>query len=502
MAKPIFLFTVICVLILAPMSANAADMVNVDYFYHEPCGSCNTRNELLERFHQIAEEAAPGTDFRVVMHNTFSANEYELLQRRYDGHGVKAEHRSYSAIFSNEHMLIGSATDETISEFIDVVTSPAQDIFQKPDETNRTPDAAYGLERNQSEKPMLVYFYVTACADCLKSETALKQLPEDISVIKYNVAEETGLILSRLYFDTYKVPPESQRVPILFMGDKFFISADITLETVMEAAAGNALDTYLPVEGVTDMAVIDGELNLQWGGVILTGFLNGLNPCGLSMFLLFLSLIAAGRGSVLKRGFAYIAGKTATFFVIGLVGYHVFISMSGSFVPEINAAVRIVLAFIGFAVAAFYLSDYIAAKNERYQNIRLQLPGGLRRTIHRLIKRFNNYTGSSSKSAYVVILGSFLLGAAIAAGEFLCTGQIYVASIIYAIQNIGKVRVYMYFVVYVAAVMLPTALLLLFVWRGKTTLEISEIVRANMHRIKLASGIFFFVFSIYILVWN
>lgn len=51
---------------------------------------------------------------------------------------------------------------------------------------------------------------------------------------------------------------------------------------------------------------------------MVTGFLNGLNPCALSMTLLFLSLLAAAGGRFLRYGLCYLAGKFLAYLGLGM----------------------------------------------------------------------------------------------------------------------------------------------------------------------------------------
>ena len=84
----------------------------------------------------------------------------------------------------------------------------------------------------------------------------------------------------------------------------------------------------------------------------------------------------------------------------------------------------------------------------------------------------------------------FLLGIVISAGEFLCTGQVYLASLLYMVeQNAGfNPELAGNLVIYLIAMCVPMLLLTVLVSRGKSVMSAS-----HLPVIKLVYSIFFFV---------
>jgi hypothetical protein len=96
------------------------------------------------------------------------------------------------------------------------------------------------------------------------------------------------------------------------------------------------------------------------------------------------------------------------------------------------------------------------------------------------------------------MIGIFLLGVAVSAGEFLCTGQIYVATILYLLRAGGGGRsvAFVSLLSYTLAASIPPTLLVVFCYKGKQALALSEFTRQKMPLIKIANAVIFAAFAV------
>ena len=157
---------------------------------------------------------------------------------------------------------------------------------------------------------------------------------------------------------------------------------------------------------------------------------------------------------------------------------------------------NVFIVVVMLILAGVNLLDYIAAKQEKYEKIRLQLPTGLRKFNHKMIRLF--VEKSEGKYGLIGILG---LSIVVSAGEFLCTGQIYLATIIYLLRrDVGYTLItFVAFLGYVIAMVIPLIFIILLVYRGCKVLRMSEFVRKHMTQIKLINAITFILFALLIL---
>ncbi|MDR3121189.1 MAG: hypothetical protein LBU58_07655 [Clostridiales bacterium] len=352
-------------------------------------------------------------------------------------------------------------------------------------------------ETFDAKDSVLICFVTTACAECAQAEIILSGLPETVAlpdgttspvVVRHiNVTEAEGFEAVHLFFEAYAVPTEEQSVPILFYANGYLPgAAGIEASVTRILADGEALGFIWPkAEGGTDAA---DPLGLS--AVFLAGLLGGVNPCSVSMLLLLLSLLAAKSARLMKIGFSYLAGKFLAYLIIGLSLFSAF-SAAGLLESErflsVKQAVRILVIAAASGLAVFNVFDFWNARKENYGRIRVQLPKALRRFNNRLIERF--LTGKP-QVAFVTV---FVLGLIVSAGEFLCTGQIYLAAILYqARTHAGDTAAAGFsLLLYCVASMIPAVVLIVLCGRGKRALELSEATRKNMPLIKLANAVLF-----------
>ena len=218
-----------------------------------------------------------------------------------------------------------------------------------------------------------------------------------------------------------------------------------------------------------------------------------MNPCSISMLLMLLSLIISEKRSVWKSGVLYLAGKYVTYFAIGLVIYTTASQISQHMLDRVGRVVDVVLAVLFGIAGVLYLTDAIRVFRQDYGKIRTQLPVGMRRMNHKMIKYF---AGKSGMLWPVLIL---VLGAAISLGEFFCTGQIYMAAITYLLKDQAS-GVWLAFLVYVTAMSVPALCMIILIQRTRNTEHVSDFMLRHLGAIKLFNAALFFGFLLYFLI--
>jgi cytochrome c biogenesis protein CcdA/glutaredoxin len=415
------------------------------------------------------------------MHNIFHDSGAKLMDDYLQKFDVPEDKQSKTMVFIGDSFLSGQKEIENRlkDEFIKVKDSLMQDI----------------LSVSPSSVPALQYFYITGCSSCLEVDRFLDSI-HDIDVKKLNISDAENLDLIKMYFKAYEVPEEEQSVPIIFIGDTYLAGEKAIKESLItKIKEGVHLNTP-PIEAVEGDQVLEDRLvGYDAFGVLLTGLVNGLNPCSVSMLLFFLSILMARNVSPLKMGFTFIAGKFITYFLLGTLFFNIFAKLN---IPWFDKWVKMIMIMVLFVIALFNLRDLFAARREEYDKVKMQLPTFLRKINHQWIKRLTNIQQDK-----VLMPLSFGLGAIISVGEFLCTGQIYLATIITVLQS-GQAldfRAMIYFLIYGAAFVLPLILITVFIHKGREIFDLTEWMRERMPLIKLINAVVFILFGIIIWVW-
>jgi cytochrome c biogenesis protein CcdA len=355
------------------------------------------------------------------------------------------------------------------------------------------------------DNSILVVLVTSACENCEKAKALLGKLPDRITladgssspldIYYFNVAEDEGLLAALHFSGAYKVPESRQIVPTVFYTGGYLAGYEeiaVGLDKVLSSGAAKGF-VY---PGSTNAAAPE----LAWRelpAIFLAGLLGGVNPCSVSMLLLLLSLLAAKSGRILPLGLTYVGSKMIAYLALGFGLFSLGQSLNQELLVSVSGIIRMVVIILSLLLCALNLADFVNARRENYGAIKVQLPAALRRFNHRLI---NKVTATDPR---FLILGIFFLGLAVSAGEFLCTGQIYLATILYLLRTDtgGHSVALLSLLCYTLAAALPPAIIVVFCYKGKQAFALSEFARQRMPLIKLANAALFALFAVLALLF-
>lgn len=350
----------------------------------------------------------------------------------------------------------------------------------------------------KDEKVNVVYFYSPTCASCQKLDGFLSEIKKrrsDMLLIKHDISVLRYGSLKDKYCEAYKVNEKDEGiVPIIFVRDKYFTSEDeIVSHLESEITRTEGGDTMLiDVTGGNHDKDTQRFSGFSIISVAAAGTVNGLNPCSLSMLLFFLSILALKNKKILAAGIAFCTGKYIGFFLLGTVFFSLLSRIE--FTIMVFVAKTAALTIITILVI-MNIRDFFAAKNEKYDLIRLQLPKRIRKFNHNFLKMVSAV--SDVKSIFIL---HFLVGIVISAGEFLCTGQIYLATIVTILQSNTELnsKALIYFLAYDLGFVFPPLVLTYLIFKGKEVFDLSGFIRERIPIIKLLSAILLFVLGMLI----
>jgi hypothetical protein len=508
-----FFWTVLllCRFSLFPAAAEEEDRhvrLQVYYAYENPCELCNDEAEFVEFFNRVTADVPGRPEIFYTGFNLFRTGAAQQFSYYASQLGIDTSRLSLPVLIIGDGYLAGEeAVREGLRELFIRQTESAHNEIAVPPKAG--PASGSGTEAASGapvlqyppvspEESVLVCFVTSACENCEKAKTYLGRLPESISlaggrlsplrVIYYNVAENEGLAAARQFFEAYQVPDKEQLVPMVFYTGGY-LSGYSNIQSGLRGilATGKALNFTFPQGGGEIRAL--GWLELP--AVFLAGLLGGLNPCSISMLLLLLSLLAAKNAHVLPLGLSYVASKLLTYLVLGLVLFTLARSLDLTLFRSAQGLVRIVVIGLSLLLCLLNMLDFINTRRENYGAVRVQLPRALRRFNHAIIQK------TVEGSPRYLMAAIFALGIFVSAGEFLCTGQIYLATILYLLRtNTGGIALaFSAFLCYTIAAALPPALLVILCHKGRQAMALSELVRNRMPAIKIANTLFFALFA-------
>lgn len=340
---------------------------------------------------------------------------------------------------------------------------------------------------------LAVYFYSSTCNTCREIEDFIKEIKKinpNLEVKEYDILKLKNRSLLNKYSEKYSIPQSDfGTVPVIFIHDKYILGSDIKSDFQAEIDRLNPVET-IDLDYTADNSYgqdVSRFSSFKFFGIVLAGLLNGINPCSMSMLLFLASLITVKNLSTLKIGFAYIIGKFLTFLLLGTILFNLLSMLN---VPIFHTIIKIITGLFVLTLIILNLRDYFFTRHENYGKVKVQLPTKLRKFNHKIIKKI-----VSISNTRLLIFFTFIIGIIVSFGEFLCTGQVYLATIVTVLQAGTKFNLisFIYFIVYNLFAVIPLMLLVFVIHKGKAVFVLSEFIRQRLHIIKL---LYVFVFAV------
>ena len=234
------------------------------------------------------------------------------------------------------------------------------------------------------------------------------------------------------------------------------------------------------------------------GAVALAGFLDGINPCVFATLIFFMSLLIASKvpkQKLIVIGLVYTLACFLTYFLLGM-GLFRLLGI-GMMLPGIRPMVNGAMVFVLLVFAFLSFRDALRFyKSGNTQKLTLQLPDHLKERIHSWMRK--------ARSGHFLIPVIFLLGVMVTLLETVCTGQVYVPTLMLLIRRDGMISGWIgYLLLYNLMFIVPLLAVFLLTYGGitlggllelgKKHLTVSKIMLSFLFLL-LAGLLFFFEF--------
>lgn len=227
-----------------------------------------------------------------------------------------------------------------------------------------------------------------------------------------------------------------------------------------------------------------------WLGVAGAGLVDGINPCAISTLVFFvsaLSLLKVGRRRALVVGLVFCAASFATYTAIGFGLLHAFHALKG-FGAVQRGFEAVVLTLLLVLSALSFRDAWGYHRSHRAGDVAVRLPDGLKRRINRTLR--------GGMHAHNVLPGAAAAGVAVTALESVCTGQVYVPTLVLIVKA-GQAggRVLAHLALYNAMFVLPLLVIVGLCYAGLTLRELLTWSRREVVVAKCLMGTLFLVMA-------
>jgi len=361
------------------------------------------------------------------------------------------------------------------------------------------------------EAATVEFFFEPGCEECEQiEEKILPKLEPRFEIIRRDIGVESNLIyLLRLENQTGYPGPERAYLVLngrhafgnpLKDSGHFFQEVERLIKAG-QASCLSAVDQQQNNGGATgSLSCVETDEDpvrsrfekMTFSVVLLAGLLDGINPCAISTLIFFMSLLAVSKvrsRQLFFLGVSFCLASFVTYLALGFGLLRVLHLFSGFTLFRSVLEWGVTVLLVLFALLSF--RDAVRFRRSgKGEDVTLQLSTGMKKRIHSVMRR-------GLKTGHL-ILGGLLIGTAVTALESVCTGQVYVPTLVLILKGnaLGNSRAWLYLLAYNLLFILPLVLIFAAVYFGLRTETLLQWSRKNVVFSKILLGLFFVLLAV------
>ena len=346
----------------------------------------------------------------------------------------------------------------------------------------------------QADKLVVHFFGSSTCGECHSIRTEiLKPLAEKyvdkLEVKVHDIDSDEGLKILDALEKAYHV---KESYPIqLYLPDTVLIGGEdvqsYSKSLIEEYISQPAKWKYrhIAASPSTSTEILRERFSrFTFLGVLAAGLIDGINPCAIATMIFLISFLATQkrkRSEVLAIGISFTAAVFVTYLLLGLGAFKI-LTMLESYVWVSKTIKWLAVAVAGgLGVVSFY--DAIAfGISRKTGSIKLQLPKAIKMRIHKVVS--TNLTGTQ------LITGAIITGFLVTLLEAVCTGQVYLPTIVLMTKKSGlRLSGWLYLIFYNFLFVLPLLIVMILAYFGMTWKTLSNATQRHLPVLKVLLGI-------------
>lgn len=357
-----------------------------------------------------------------------------------------------------------------------------------------------------SEKIKIKLFYSSSCKHCIDLKT--KYLPKilakygkSIEAEELNIADESNF---KLYLALEKQFQSKASVPAILIGDYFLIGnkqIENDLENIIKRYIVNPKAPTIPLKQVN---LYEEFRSTPVLAVIGAGLIDGINPCAFTVlifFISFLTLMGYRKRDLTFIGGTFIFAVFLTYLALGLGLFKGLYELKHFYI--FLKLVYYSIAMFCFVLAYLNLRDFfVYRKSKNPDSLKVKLPKPVRLHINAIINNF--YRTDKDKKAqagYNLILATFVVGFLVSLLEAVCTGQVYLPTIVFILKEPSlQARAIICLLLYNLMFVVPLFLILLSSIWGVTSKDLELFFKNKIALVKLFMSALFLGLGLFLII--
>jgi len=348
-----------------------------------------------------------------------------------------------------------------------------------------------------------MYFFGSAtCGHCLEIKNELlkpieNELDGKLKIHYHDVenAESFNLMLSLedYYKEHFGLTGNSPQE--LFLPDTFILGYDDIMALgrakIMEYINDPKRPRSINIDESEAPGNLDDKLRDRFGrftfwGITAAALVDSVNPCAIATMIFLVSFLATQkrkRSEVLAVGMSFSAAVFLTYLLLGVGAFAMLTALKGYYI--VSRVIKWSAVVLAGGVGIISLIDaFRFKKSGDTKDITLQLPKSVKLRIHKVITE--NMKGGR------LILGTIVTGFLVTLLEAVCTGQVYLPTIVLMTRSSSgemKLTGWLYLVYYNFIFVVPLLTVMIAAYYGMTWNKLAKMTQKNLSLLKILLGI-------------
>lgn len=333
-----------------------------------------------------------------------------------------------------------------------------------------------------------------------KTEHILTLTNEGDAVLKVRTSASCGCTKIIEPKKETEVSP-GQKLDIKFIFDSTGFSGDISKNIYLYTSDPQNSIIKIPVKA----NIQKNPAKLLWRfasfgftTVASAGLADGINPCAFTVlvfFLSFLGFVGYSRREMFFVGGAFVFSVFLTYLLIGVGLFEGFRRLEVFRI--LSQLIYILTAILAIVLGLISLYDWwIYRKTKDIEKIKIKLPALVKYQIQKVIRQ-NVDSRQEGKSLLKLIIASFICGILVSLLESVCTGQLYLPTIVYILSMPSlRAKALFFMVLYNLMFIFPLIIIFVCSVTGTTSSDFSLFAKKHLAGIKLFMAILFILLGV------
>ena len=350
------------------------------------------------------------------------------------------------------------------------------------------------------DKPLEVkIFHSPRCKACIKTiHEIIPVIAEKYSrQVQWQYYDITRPENYPVYLELKKMAGRPMQMPAILVNQVILIGINEIADSLSLLIQDQLLRKDMPlVVQSSNVSALEYFKGLGPLAVVGAGLIDGVNPCAFTVvvfFISFLSVMGYRRREMVLIGSAYIFAVFVTYLILGFGFFKAFYNLKAFYV--ISKVVYLTIGGVSLFLGCLAVNDYLKyRKTKNTDDMALGLPPFIKNKIHNIVGAYyRKDKNARTKSLLGLVASALVVGFMISMLEAVCTGQIYLPTIIFVLKNnMLQTKALFYLILYNLMFILPLIIVFILALTGTSSGQFEAFARRHLGLIKILMAAVFY----------